>query len=397
MDKLAIFVPEHVDLDDIDKCLCDRFAEFIQVDSKSFGAETELRERNKFIVLERDCFLVYEQEADGPVAFHYQSRNLVMSLMQYRKISTKYYNVMSDLRQKDGLWSVDKLPVLYFVFKSDADCLKPNHCSDYNTVVEYYETEDEEDFSKFASIAKSKRACVPHFFVVNRGNVYHVVDTNDTSINYSFSNSLKYKIVEDLAKGTATIQTFIDEEKYLHERRPKTQRLPNFQLRDYLGNPVSENETFSLEIINKWRENKVGSDSDADNGSDEEDDMEFLGYFDYHSDETSHIFGCNSYPYKFGFKVVDGITYLTYESKYLCASGDDSYKIEVVPTIPPKNLRIQMHYAEDGGIMLTMWGGNAYANCDWVTSAYGEIGFDSSERNLRWGSPMKLRLRKIQK
>ncbi|KAJ1891899.1 hypothetical protein LPJ66_006659 [Kickxella alabastrina] len=361
MNKLAIFVPEHVDLDDFDKCLYDRFAEFIQVDSKTFEAETELRERNKFIILERNRFLVYEQEAGGPVAFHYQSRNLVMSLMQYRKISTKHYNVMSDLRQKDGLWLRDELPVLYFVFKSNADCLKPNCYCDYNTVVEYYETEGEEDFSKFASIANLKRACVPHFFV----NCHH------------------------------SIQTFIDEEKHLHERRPKTQRLPNFQLRDYLGNPVSENEKFSLEIINKCRENKIGSDSDADNGSDEEDGMDFLSYFDYHSDETPHIFGCNSYPYKFGFRVVDGIAYLTYESKYLCASGDDGYKIEVVPTSPPKGLRIQVHYAEDSSIMLTMWGGNVYANCDWVKSAYGAIRFDSSEQNLRWGSPMKLRLRKI--
>ncbi|KAJ1895736.1 hypothetical protein LPJ66_004402 [Kickxella alabastrina] len=397
MDKLVVFVPEYVNLDDIDKCLCDRLTEFIQVDSKTFEAETELRECNRFIVLEQNRFLVYEQEADGPVAFHYQSRNLVMLPMQYSKIAIMHYNGRLKLQQKDGLWFRDELPVLYFVFKSDADCLKLNNDTEDNTIVEYYETEDEEDFSKFAGIAKSKRACVPHFFVVNRGNVYHVVDTNDTSINYYFSHSLKYKIISDLATGTATIQTFIDEEKHLHERRPKTQRLPNFQLRDYLGNPVSENETFSLEIINECRENEVGSDSDADNGSDEEDGMDFLSYFDYRVDETPHICGSNDYPYEFGFKVVDGITYLTYESKYLCASGDDGYEIEVVPAIPPKNLRIQVHYAEDGSIMLTMWGGNVYANCDWVKCGYGAIGFDSSEYILRWGSPMKLRLRKIQK
>ncbi|KAJ1897352.1 hypothetical protein LPJ66_003418 [Kickxella alabastrina] len=397
MNKLVVFVPEYVNLDDIDKCLCDRLTEFIQVDSKTFEVETELRECNGFIVLEQNRFLVYEQEADGPMAFHYQSRNQVMLHMRYSKISTIRYNDRSNLRQKDGLWIVNELPVLYFVFKSDADCLKLNNGTEDNTIVEYYETEDEEEFSKFASIAKSKRACVPHFFVVNRGNVYRVVDTNDTSINYSFSNSLKYKIISDLATGTATIQTFIDEEKHLHERRPKTQRLPNFQLRDYLGNPVPENETFSLEIINECRENEVGSAYAADNGSDEEDGMDFLSYFDYHSDETPHIFGCNSYPYIFGFRVVDGITYLTYESKYLCASGDDGYEIKVVPAIPPKNLRIQVHYAEDGSIMLTMWGGNVYADCDWVKCAYGAIGFDSSEYILRWGSPMKLRLRKIQK
>ncbi|KAJ1895863.1 hypothetical protein LPJ66_004328 [Kickxella alabastrina] len=112
--------------------------------SSTFEAETELRECNRFIVLERNRFLVYEQEVDGPVAFHYQSRNQVMSHMRYSKTSTIRYNGRSNLRQKDGLWIGNVFFVLYFVLKSNADCLKLNNGTEDNTIVEYYETEDEE-------------------------------------------------------------------------------------------------------------------------------------------------------------------------------------------------------------------------------------------------------------
>ncbi|KAJ2159533.1 hypothetical protein GGF46_002942 [Coemansia sp. RSA 552] len=294
MDKV-VFVSECVNVDSLDKCFQDKYFKFISIDSEHFDASAE-REKHSFIVLHESYFMVYFANRD-PFRCHYQARNLVMSAMGTMGL---HWGLSGQLVKKDdGLMVPNQPPMHYFVDAKDADCLPPRNATEDNTIVEYFE--HEEDLPKFAEIVKSKEHCVQTYFIVNKGSEYRAVETNNIENTYTFSATLKYRIVNALAAGTATIQTYIDEDaqmahgdKYLYE--------------------------------------DVGG-------------------------ETNDIF--------------------------------------LSKEVPPKERRIQIHYADDGSIMLTGWGRNGYAYCDWVKCSYGAIGLEEDEDRIRWWSPMKLQIVRI--
>ncbi|KAJ1643236.1 hypothetical protein LPJ64_004980, partial [Coemansia asiatica] len=241
----------------------------------------------------------------------------------------------------------------------NADALMCNNATEDNTIAEFYDTVEEEDFEKFAQIAKSKNNCVSHFFVVNRGYDYFVVDTDNPSVNYKFSAFLKYNIIHNLAAKKATIQYFIEEEKHLHEREAPTKRDPNFQLRDNKGILLKENEKFTLEIFKPACED---NDYDEEEDDDYEPEPDYVNVFQDSTSELPIIHGSVGYSEIFGFKVIDGITYLTHDDKFVCINPEESYpQIVIDSKIPSKECRIHIHYAKDGNIMLSRWDDKVYA------------------------------------
>ncbi|KAJ2888571.1 hypothetical protein FB639_000546 [Coemansia asiatica] len=388
---ISIFVPEHVDVSKIQPCLRDVRAEFVDIDPNTFDVQAMLEEHKYFIVLDKDYFVAYQKQHPEGVKCDYKSRNSVMSNVAHTDLVPRYTYHMQ-LKELNGVWTSEQLPVLYFVFKPDADALMCNNATEDNTIAEFYDTVEEEDFEKFARIAKSKNNCVSHFFVVNRGYDYFVVDTDNSSVNYKFSAFLKYKIIGELAAKKATIQDFIEEEKHLHERKPPTKRNPNFQLCDNNGVPLNENDTFMMEIF------RFAEEDDDDEDDDYEPELDYVSVFEDAPSEPAIIFGSVGRGDVFGFKVIDGITYLTYGDTFMCIDSKESYpQIGFDSEIPPKERRIHIHYSDDGNIMLSRWNGEVYAYCEWIKCSYGSIEIAYREELLRWGRPMKLVIKRIEK
>ncbi|KAJ2434107.1 hypothetical protein GGF42_009282, partial [Coemansia sp. RSA 2424] len=260
---LTVYVPEYVKVESMQKCLEDRRSSFVSVDSATFSGTLQLEKRpsyQQFLVLEKAHFTLFSYN-HPPVKFSYKSRNAVMSLL-WRSVlisdmsTTKFVEV-------DGLWQLEQLPILYFVFGEDAHTLCSNYLIDGNTITEYYESTAAMDMAELAIVAQSKAGlCVSHFFVVNRGKNYWAVDTKDPSISYAFGPSTKTRTISKLADGSLTLQELIDEEKPLAASdEPRTSQSPDFKLRDANGEEVVEGEEFALHIPSKTYE-----DEDEDRG-----------------------------------------------------------------------------------------------------------------------------------
>ncbi|KAJ2854648.1 hypothetical protein FB639_006336, partial [Coemansia asiatica] len=122
--------------------------------------------------------------------------------------------------------------------------------------------------------------------------------------------------------------------------------------------PLPEGTEFELEMYDEdyhGRKNPAGSEE----GEDYDDDIT-LDYFSAFEWEDIISMVCTTCEgSKFGFKVVDGITYLTIDNFYFgIEEGENADRLIATPDIPPKNRRIQIQYAEDGNIFLTGWDGN---------------------------------------
>ncbi|KAJ1881657.1 hypothetical protein H4R99_003989 [Coemansia sp. RSA 1722] len=363
MSIYTIYIPGHVDRSKIQPCLLDVHSTFVDIDLENFDVNAKLKEHGHFIVLDNDYFLVYEKEHPAGAKCDYKSRNFAMYELIHRYPSSVGFVRM--LKEMDGIWAYDKLSVLYFVFKPNSDALRPDYKALYNTVVEFYDTAEEEDFEKFAEIAKTKDSCVSHFFVVNRGSTYHVVDTNNPTIN-----------------------------KALHEYKLSTKRDPNFQLHDTQGVPLKENETFMLRINNSEIEDNNDEDSDY------EIELEYVAVLEDSPGPYTLYGGLGDGGDIFSFKVVDNITYLTYKGGYVCVDPVDPeetiFQITVEPEIPPKERRIQIYYANDGSIALSQWNGDVYVCCDWVKCAYAAIGINCSDWVDHWGQYSKFVIERVE-
>ncbi|KAJ1814165.1 hypothetical protein LPJ75_002884, partial [Coemansia sp. RSA 2598] len=271
-------------------------------------------------------------------------------------------------------------------------CLDEKHRDCGGGIAEFYDTVEEEDFERFAEIARTKETCNKKFFVVNRGQIYHIVDTNDPSIRCICSPVMKMDYVWRMIDWSITIQEIIKvENKYL-EYREKAKCVAGFELRDSQGVPLPEGTEFKLVIYNgKYHDVKGTEDGSEDNEYQEENvSLEYLSY-DSEPDGHVYIYGSIDDGPKFGFKVVDGITYLTIDNLYL-GVGEDDYARYVVATaeIPPKNRRIQIQYDENGFIFLSGWDGSSVISCEWVKCAYGAVDVSTGESDLRWSYPMEL-------
>ncbi|KAJ1804231.1 hypothetical protein LPJ56_006783, partial [Coemansia sp. RSA 2599] len=233
------------------------------MDTETFDAKAKLEELRCFIVLEKDHFVVYQEQHPEGVKCDYGSRNYVMVRMAYQDIKYKYAPAPR-LKEQDGIWACEKPPVLYFVFRPNADALRARNATEDNTIAEFYDKVEDKDFERFAEIAKTKDSCASHFFVVCHENDYFVVDTDNPSVSYKFSASIKYRVIKDLARKAATIQDFIELDKQLHKRKAPTKRDADFQLRDNKGVAMAEGELFRLEIYNLERDQALLDIDDDD-------------------------------------------------------------------------------------------------------------------------------------
>ncbi|KAJ1882073.1 hypothetical protein H4R99_002711 [Coemansia sp. RSA 1722] len=392
MSIYTIYVPGHVDRSKIQPCLLDVHSTFVDIDLESFDVSAKLEEHKYFVVLDNNYFLVYEKEHPAGAKCDYKSRNFAMYELIHRYPSSVGFVRM--LKEMDGIWAYDKLSVLYFVFKPNSDALRPDYKALYNTVVEFYDTAEEEDFEKFAEIAKTKDSCVSHFFVVNRESTYHIVDTNNPTISYKFSASRRHAIINLLFSNKADIQYHIEIDKALHEYKLSTKRDPNFQLHDTQGVPLKENETFMLRINN----------SEIEDNNDEDSDYEIeLEYVAVSEDSPGHYYlygALGNVGDIFSFKVVDNITYLTHKGGYVCVELVDPeetiFQITVEPEVPPKERRIQIYYAKDGSIALSQWNGDVYVCCNWIKCAYAAIGIDLNDWVDHWGQYSKFVIERVE-
>ncbi|KAJ2500240.1 hypothetical protein IWW47_003252 [Coemansia sp. RSA 2052] len=371
------------------KCLEDRRSSFVSVDSATFSGVLQLEKRpsyQQFLVLEKDHFTLFSYN-HPPVKFSYKSRNAVMSLLWRSALIsdisiTKFVEV-------DGRWQLEQLPVLYFVFGKDADTLRSNYLIDGNTITEYYEPTAAMDMAELAVVARSKaRLCVSHFFIVNHGKDYWAVDTKDPSISYAFGPSTKTRTISKLADGSLTLQELIDEEKPLAANdEPHTSQNPDFKLRDVNGEEVVEGEEFALHIPSKIYEDEYEDKRIGRSMYEGKDWVEFFG---------EHASGTMDSGANFRVAVVDGITYLTFEGKFLQIDGADcSSDVVVLPDVPSKQNRIQICYNDDGDVVLSQWGTGMPICLEWVKAACGMIALGDADDIACPESVLKLRLVKV--
>ncbi|KAJ2253878.1 hypothetical protein GGI13_002464 [Coemansia sp. RSA 455] len=311
----TVYVPDYVDLARVQKCLEDRRSDFVTVNSTTFSGERELEKRpyQGFFVLERDHFTLFSH-FHSSVKFSYKSRNAVMSLLwrssPFSDISTtKFVEV-------DGLWQLEQLPVLCFVFGRDADALQSSYLIDDNTISKYLESTTTIAMAELAKLAQAKAdLCVSHFFVVNRGKEYWAVDTKDPSVSYAFGPSTKTRTISRLADGSITVQALIDEEPSQTIIKTHASRNSEFKLCDINGEEVVEGDRFVLHIPGR------GDDDDPE----EErrtmfDGKDWIGVFNRTGrwdGEQTVVHGATDNGAVFGITVIDGATYLTFEDQFL--------------------------------------------------------------------------------
>ncbi|KAJ2453930.1 hypothetical protein EV183_001886 [Coemansia sp. RSA 2336] len=393
--ELDIFVPEYVDTTTMDKCLLDRIATFTPIQSETFSPEEKLQTLSKFIVLEKDHFKVFLRGGE-PFKCSYQSRNAIMGEIRYSGF-WKGFNWKFPI--ENGLRLVKQPPMHYFVRTGDSDALHLNNATENNTIVEYFDSDDDMDLASFAEVVKSKPHCVQKYFIVNRGDEYRAVETNNVENTYVFSSRLKYRIVSTLSSGKATIETFVEEDKGLENKLAKPERLPDFKLRDSEGTIVSDGESFALQILGS--RNGYESDEELPANLTEKEQMFFgkdwVDVNSFMNDGQDHFLcGHPDSGMTFTCETIDDIVYLKYEDKYMYNNPEsETNDIFISSAVPTKEKRIQIHYNDDGDIMLTAWGGRIYAMCDWVKCSYGAIMFNGIEEQLRWGSPMSLRIVRV--
>ncbi|KAJ2064187.1 hypothetical protein GGI17_001232 [Coemansia sp. S146] len=392
--KPTVYVPDYTNFANVQKCLEDRRSDFVTVNSTTFSAKLELESRphERFFVLERDYFTLFSHY-HPPVKFCYKSRNAVMSHLWRDAAftdmtSTKFVEV-------DGLWQLEQLPVLCFVFGQDADTLQSSYLIDDNTIHEYYESTANMDMAELATVAQGKAdSCVSHFFVVNRGKEYWAVDTKDPSTNYTFGPSTKTHTISRLTNGSIIVQALIDEEMSQISIEARTSQNPEFKLYDMNGEEVVEGDRFALQIPSR------GDDEDEDD--DERRTMfgekDWVTIFDtsyFSTGKEVTFIGSMGRGHIFGIAVVDGITYLTFEGQFVQIENHDWSPVIVVrPEPPSKRDRIHLTYSDDGVIALSRWGAKVPITFEWMKAACGvfqiyEEGYSSIN------SSAKLRIIKV--
>ncbi|KAJ2810261.1 hypothetical protein H4S07_002768 [Coemansia furcata] len=274
------YKPDDVDFTNVQRCLEDKRIRLVTVNSATFSGELQLEKEpyQKFLVMEKNHFTLFSCYGP-PVKFSYKSRNAVMSLL-WRSIWLSDMSI-TQFVEVDGLWQLEQLPVLYFVFGRDADTMHSNYLIDDNTISEHYESTATMDMTELTAVAQSKTdLCVSHFFVVNRGKEYWAVDTKDPNVSYTFGSSTKTRTISRLANGSMTVQVLIDEEQSHTSVEAQASQDRGFKLCDINGEEVSEGEEFVLHIRSDRDE-----DDDPTNESDNMyDGKDWLDVFDHTGD-----------------------------------------------------------------------------------------------------------------
>ncbi|KAJ2463478.1 hypothetical protein GGI02_005231, partial [Coemansia sp. RSA 2322] len=295
----------------------------------------------------------------------------------------------------DGIWQPKQLPVLHFIFGRDAHTLQIFRRIDDNTICEIYEADAAINMSELAAIAQSKPECTPHFFVVNRGQEYWAVDTADPSVCYAFNLSTKVRDISKLIYGSATVQALIDEDQAQVDIGPPTNQSPGFKLYDCNGEEVVEGDVFALRLIDYQDDghdsrNNALEDHDKEfEGDDGEiDDYEetklksWVTVFKYAREDGKPVIWASSEGWEyFGMAVVDGVTYLTYNGKFLQTDlGEEEPDIFTEASEPEPSNRIRISRVDNGKYTLSTWESGTKTICDWVKSTVGIIKVNASDR-----------------
>ncbi|KAJ2356170.1 hypothetical protein GGF43_002245 [Coemansia sp. RSA 2618] len=295
---------------------------------------------------------------------------------------------------------VKQQPIHYFVRSGDSDALCLRNAARDNAIVEYVDSDDNLDLAKLAEIVKGKPNCAQKYFIVNKGDVYRAVETDNVENTFVFTGRIKYQIISMLAKGTATLDKFINEVKHLEGMLAKSERQPGFKLHDASGKIISDGETFALQILgDREGEDNNGMDEEMLSKLTEEERLRYgkawvcVNSF-VNNDKDSFICGDVHYVDYFECETIDDIVYLKNNGGYLQFDSDDSStEIYISTTVPPKDKRVQIHYKNNGDICLTAWGGRIFVECEWVGDGYGAIGLIANdEEELRHRGPMILRI-----
>ncbi|KAJ2225668.1 hypothetical protein H4R99_008098 [Coemansia sp. RSA 1722] len=396
---VVVYVPEYVHLSSINQCIQDRNAIFVSVRKQSLDIDAARRQHGRIVVLERDHFVFYIDPYPDPFRCCYQSRNLVMTDLRYlHPFPPMFFNYWP-LVLRDGLWSANQPPRLFFVNTNDRDYIQSSS-ADAHTIVEYYAASDDAaadsllDFDRFASIARKKTACVMHFFVVKVGHAFIAVDTNNAASRYTFSAAIKHRVVRDLSTKTESVQSLAAASRRLQARRAEMLPQPGFQLRDSDGRVLDENDSFRLRIIRHPSRTVIISDANANADGNAAVDA---GNSDAHerlcatsfgpARKKTVIHGSAAEGAVFRAKTINGIVYLALDNDYVTIPQRQTDDLTTSPRIPDKDQRIQIHYDKSGYIMLSRWNDCVFAQCEWFSDSYAAITFVSDDYRLHYGTP----------
>ncbi|KAJ2863686.1 hypothetical protein FB639_005263, partial [Coemansia asiatica] len=356
--NLIVFVPEYVHLSDIDQCIQDRNAFFVSVNKQSLNTEIDAARRihRRIMVLERNHFAFYIDGYPEPFRCCYRSRNLVMTDLRYMDSFPPMFFNYWPLALRNGLWSANQLPRLFFVNTDDYSYIHSSS-ADAHTIVEYYscnDTTDMLDFDRFACIARAKTTCAQHFFVVKKGSLFIAVDTNNTDFRYSFTTAIKTRVIRDLSARTETVQSLVAAKSQLQMRRIEMLPQPGFELADSAGCLLKENDTFRLQIMRHPRQ--AHNDNDDTGAALSSDRQEYLcATLLGQATKKVVIHGSVSQGAVFSTKNINGIVYLTLNNNFVIIPQSQNDDLTTSSSIPAKSQRIQFHYDKDRNILLSRW------------------------------------------
>ncbi|KAJ2156391.1 hypothetical protein GGF46_005214 [Coemansia sp. RSA 552] len=371
----VVFVPEHVNMDDLDKCLLDKFTTFIPMGTTPIGTEAAWRTDTVYYVLEKDHFISHYY-GSIPNKIHYRSRNAYMS-MSHTEIHNYY--LRNGYKMEAEFIATAQPPMLYFVCVQTNDCLVSCETAKGNNIVEYFDRPEDQDLVHFAGIVRSKSHCVQTHFIVNIGHEYRAVDASNVESTFVFTRGWKEKVSCTLADGTATIQTLEAERPLMVPRRPR----PGFLLRDSNKKLVEDGGRFALQIVNDMYDDSEDEDSLGGLTA-----TERLFYRkDWLIATACDADGCpqqlGAHP-DFGdifqCETINGIVYLKLGDRYLYNTFDGMEgSICVGVELPAKEQRIQIQYTEAGDMTLAMWGQNVHAGVEWMKASCGIVTFQMTE------------------
>jgi hypothetical protein len=280
--------------------------------------------------------------------------------------------------EKSGLIMLDKLPVLYFVRAYFRGRPGYNYATVGNTIVEYYDNRDIEQFDR---IARTKLKCCQHTFVVYvDDNTIECYETGNVSNSYRFNSGISSHVISMVRKDIAAIEKLKEEERRKEAmRQPKKKRDPNFKLVYDNGDTVHDGDLFYIKLPSK----EVLEEDEYFENSYPADILE---------GDYIHIFdgGLMANPgvgNVFTTEAIDGIVYLKSDEGYLFCPNTEEKGISLNSSLPVEAERLQLHYAGNNAFRLTMWNGDIFARCEWVKVYVGIVSFDD-----RWGEPIELQL-----
>ncbi|KAJ2180932.1 hypothetical protein IW139_004064 [Coemansia sp. RSA 353] len=183
----------------------------------------------------------------------------------------------------------------------------------------------------------------------------------------------------------------VDEETRIAAFRPNPTRSPGFKLHDASGKEVLDGVPFMLQILTGREDDNFIPDILPD------EEKQFYGKDWINTEFIPELGGGMDYGSKFYSETIDGIVYLKDDTGYFHAMAViNNGRVSIDSELPRKENRVQIHYTDDGDILLSAWGGRTYVVCEWVKAACGIITLDLCEHHVRDNYSMKLRIVRVE-